>query len=135
MFQRRFDTIDTLGINFWLDHIHCFELLQVMCQSDNQFIEVLNRFQTATHNPINITFFNNICLCQLPNELDFPYMYYTNKSTKECNNFVFENIKGQEYVFNVNDHTMTHAPNISNKKMTHHKQLVCIHKSKSKLVC
>ncbi len=74
-----------------------------MCQSDNRFIEVLNIFQTTTHNPINITFFNNICLCQLPNELDFPCMYYTNKSTKEHNNFVFENTKGQQYVFDVND--------------------------------
>jgi hypothetical protein len=35
VFQRRFDSIDALGINFWLDHIICFELLQVMHQSDN----------------------------------------------------------------------------------------------------
>jgi hypothetical protein len=40
---------------------------------------------------------------QPPNELNFPYMYYTNKSTRECNNFVFENTEGQEYVFDAND--------------------------------
>jgi len=74
-----------------------------MCQGDDQFIEVFNRFQTATHNHINITFFNNICLHQPPSELNFPYMNYTNKSTRECNNFVFENTKGQEFVFDVND--------------------------------
>jgi len=34
----------------------------------------------------------------------FPfYVLDTNKSTRECNNFVFENTKGQEYVFDVND--------------------------------
>ncbi len=30
-------------------------------------------------------------------------MYYTNKSIKEINDFVFQNIKGQEYVFDAND--------------------------------
>jgi hypothetical protein len=30
-------------------------------------------------------------------------MYYTNKSTKERNNFFFENTKGQQYVFDAND--------------------------------
>ncbi len=74
-----------------------------MHQSDDQFIKVLNKFQIATHNPIDITFFNSICWHQPPNELNFPYMYYTNKSTRECNNFVFENTKGQEYVFDAND--------------------------------
>ncbi len=75
VFQRRFDNIDALGINFWLDCICCFELLQIMHQSDDQFIEILNRFQIATHNPPYITFFNNICLHQPPNELDFFDMY------------------------------------------------------------
>jgi len=32
-----------------------------------------------------------------------PYMYYTNKSTKERNDFIFQNIKGQEYVFDADD--------------------------------
>jgi hypothetical protein len=42
--QRRFGNINALGINFWLQRTSCFELLQVMCQSGDQFIEVLNRF-------------------------------------------------------------------------------------------
>jgi hypothetical protein len=34
----------------------------------------------------------------------FPfYVLDTNKSTRKRNNFVFENAKGQEYVFDVND--------------------------------
>jgi hypothetical protein len=74
VFQRRFDNINAFEINFWLDHICCFELLQVTRQSDDQFIEVLNRFQTATQNPLDITFLNSICLCQPPNEPDFLYI-------------------------------------------------------------
>ncbi len=30
-------------------------------------------------------------------------MHYTNKSTKEKNDFIFQNIKRQEYVFDVDD--------------------------------
>jgi hypothetical protein len=30
-------------------------------------------------------------------------MYYINKSTKEINDFVFQNTKGQKYVFDVDD--------------------------------
>jgi hypothetical protein len=34
----------------------------------------------------------------------FPlYVLNTNKSTRECNNFIFENAKGQEYLFDAND--------------------------------
>jgi hypothetical protein len=75
VFQRTLDNIDALRINFWLDCFYCFEFFQFMHQSDERFIEVLNRIQITTHNPINITVFNNICLCQPPNELDFPSMY------------------------------------------------------------
>jgi hypothetical protein len=75
VFKRTLDSIDALRINFWLDCFRCFELFQVMCQSDEQFFKVFNRFQIATHNPKDITFLNNICLHQLLNELDFPSLY------------------------------------------------------------
>jgi hypothetical protein len=74
-----------------------------MCQTDDQFIEVINIFQTTTHNPINITLLNHTCLHPPPNDLIFPYMYYTNKSTKEKNDLIFQNIKGQKYVFDVDN--------------------------------
>jgi hypothetical protein len=44
VFQRKFDSIDALVINFWLDHIDHFELTQVMHEIDGQFIEILNKF-------------------------------------------------------------------------------------------
>ncbi len=47
VFQRKFDSIDALMINFWLDCIHCFKLTHVMRQIDDQFIEVLKRFWTT----------------------------------------------------------------------------------------
>ncbi len=44
VFQRKFDSIDAIAINFWLNRIHCFEFTQVMRQTDDQVIEVLNKF-------------------------------------------------------------------------------------------
>jgi hypothetical protein len=95
VFQRKFDNIDASAINLQLDRIHCFEFTQVMCQIDDQFIEVLNKFEIATHNPIDIASLNHTHLHPPLNDLNFPYMYYTNKSTKEENDFIFQNIKGQ----------------------------------------
>ncbi len=73
MFQVKSDSIDALAIRFWLDHIHCFELTQIMRKIDDQFIEVLNRFQTTTHNPTYITLLNHTYLHSPPNDLNFPY--------------------------------------------------------------
>jgi hypothetical protein len=74
-----------------------------MCRIDDQLIEVFNEFRTATHNFVDITLLNHTYLHIPPNDLKFPFMYYTNKSTKEINDFVFQNTKGQEYVFDVDD--------------------------------
>jgi hypothetical protein len=103
VFQRKFDNIDAWAIYFLLDHICCFELTHVMRKIDDQFIKVVNRFRIATHNLANITLLNHACLCLPPSDLNFFYMYYTNKSTNERNDFVFQNTKRQEYVFDVND--------------------------------
>jgi hypothetical protein len=95
----------------------------------SKFIEVLNRFQTTTHNPIDVTFLNNICLRQPPNELNFPfYVLDTNKPTKECNNFVFENTNWQEYVFDVNEQHHDTCPKHFKLKNDPSQQLVCVSK-------
>jgi hypothetical protein len=74
-----------------------------MRQIDDQFIEVLNRFWITTYNLVDITILNYTYLHLPPNDLNFPYMYYTNKSTKKKNDFFFQNTKGQEYVFDADD--------------------------------
>jgi hypothetical protein len=103
VFQRKFDNIDALVISFLLDRICCFEFIQVMRQTDERFIQVFNIFWTVTHNRANITLLNHTYLRSPPNDLNFPYIYYTNKSRKEKNDFIFQNTKGQEYVFDVDD--------------------------------
>jgi hypothetical protein len=41
-------TTDILAPNFWMEKIKGSELKQVMCQNDEQFINILNQFRTAT---------------------------------------------------------------------------------------
>jgi hypothetical protein len=45
-----------------------------MRQTDDQVIEVLNKFWTTTHNPADITLLNHTCLHLPPNDLNFPYI-------------------------------------------------------------
>jgi hypothetical protein len=74
-----------------------------MCQSDDQFIEVLNRFQTTTHNltkiPCLITYvYTNLQM----NWISFICIIQISQQ-KNATIFFFENTKGQEYVFDAND--------------------------------
>jgi len=42
------NNIDSLAPNFWMENIKCYELKQVMYHSDEQFINILNRFRIST---------------------------------------------------------------------------------------
>jgi hypothetical protein len=42
VFKTNINNIDSLTPNFWMEKIKCYELNQVMCQSDEQFINILN---------------------------------------------------------------------------------------------
>jgi hypothetical protein len=42
VFKTNIDNIDGLPPNFWMEKIKCYELNQVMCQSDEEFINILN---------------------------------------------------------------------------------------------
>jgi hypothetical protein len=48
VFKTNINNIDSLALNFWMEKTKCYELKQVMCQSDEQFINILKRFQNAT---------------------------------------------------------------------------------------
>jgi hypothetical protein len=102
---------------------------------NDQFIGIRNKFQIATHNPIDIRLLNHTYLHSLPNDLNFPYMYYTNKVTKEKNDFNFQNTKEQEYVFDFDDQHHDTCPK-HYKLKNDLSQISGLHsKSKSKLEC
>jgi hypothetical protein len=60
VFEKRFDNFNVLSINFYPNYIHCFELFKVIHQSDNKFVEVLNRSLIGTPNKTMIIYFNQI---------------------------------------------------------------------------
>jgi hypothetical protein len=47
-FKINANNLDSLVPNFWMEKNKCYELKQIMCQSDEQFINILNQFQIAT---------------------------------------------------------------------------------------
>ena len=54
--------MDDLAKDFWLDQIKCYELNQVMRQSDQQLIDILNRFRIATQTQNDIHIINSHCV-------------------------------------------------------------------------
>jgi hypothetical protein len=44
LFKINMKNIDSIAPNFWMENIKCYELKQVMRQSDEQFINILNQF-------------------------------------------------------------------------------------------
>ncbi len=44
VFKTNANNIDSLIPNFWKEKIKCYDLKQVMCQSDEQFMNILNQF-------------------------------------------------------------------------------------------
>jgi hypothetical protein len=44
VFKINMNNINSLTTNFWMEKIKWYELKQVMCQSDEQFINILNQF-------------------------------------------------------------------------------------------
>jgi hypothetical protein len=54
--------MDNLAADFWLNKIKCYDLNQVMRQSNQQFIDILNRFRTATQTQNDIDIVKSQCV-------------------------------------------------------------------------
>jgi hypothetical protein len=52
---------NTIALNYWLKYVQCYELQEVMRQDDVNFINILNRFKTASQIIENIKCMNNNC--------------------------------------------------------------------------
>jgi hypothetical protein len=60
-----------------------------MRQSDEEFINILNQFQTATQLQLVVHTINNQCFCKPPNDPKFPYLFYTNEAKQKHNESTF----------------------------------------------
>lgn len=82
IFKPKLDGFNILGINCWHRHVKCYELHQVMQQTDIDFIYVFNWFRIATQ---DISYINNVCLKPTPLYNVLLYLFYTNAKTNAHN--------------------------------------------------
>jgi hypothetical protein len=75
-FQNAKCNVIALAPNFWQTYVQCYELNKIMWQSDIVFIQILNKFCTATKNTKDIEFINSICNQQPPNDFTILYLFY-----------------------------------------------------------
>jgi len=87
-----------------VEKIKCYELKQVMHQSDEQFINILNQFWIVTQLQTNVDTIINQCFHTLPNDPKFSYLFYIDESKQNImNQFSFE-VKGMYSYFCTRHH-------------------------------
>jgi hypothetical protein len=59
IFKINANNINSLTPNFWMENIMCYELKQIMCHIDEQFVNILNQFRTTTQLQSNVDTINN----------------------------------------------------------------------------
>jgi hypothetical protein len=69
-----------------------------MRQSDEQFINILNQFQTTAQLQSNVDTINNQCFCTPPNDPKFPYLFYTNETKQKHNELAFFRIEEDVFI-------------------------------------
>jgi hypothetical protein len=89
VFKINANNIDSLAPNFWMEKIKCYELKQVMHQSDENFINILNQFQTITQLQSYVDTINNQCFHTLPNDQKISYLFYMNEAKQKHNESTF----------------------------------------------
>ena len=72
---------------------------QVMQQSDQQFIDLFNRFRTATQTQNDIDIINSQCVRNPSRDPKFSYLFYKNEPKLQHNEYVFQRTEGNVYIF------------------------------------
>ncbi len=70
-----------------------------MCQSDEQSINILNRFQSATQSQFDIDTINNRSFGTPPKDPKLPYSFYTNETRFKHNESTLLQSDGDVYIF------------------------------------
>ena len=72
---------------------------QVIQQSDQQFIDIFNRFRNATQTQNDIYIIHSQCVRNPPRDPKFTYLFYKNEPKLQHNKYVFQRTEGNVYVF------------------------------------
>jgi len=82
-----------------VEKIKCYELNQVMCQSDEQFINSLNRFQTTTQVQSDVDIINNQCFHTPLYDPKLSYLFYMNEAKQNTMNWFSLEVKVSQPYF------------------------------------
>jgi len=103
IFRINMNNIDSLATNFWMEKIKCYELKQVMCQSDEQFINILNQFRIATQSQFDIDIISNQCFRTPLENPKLQYLFYINEARFKHYESTFLRSDGYVYIFCLED--------------------------------
>jgi len=78
-------------------------LKQITCQSDEEFINILNQFWTITQLQLVVDTTNNQCFFTPPNDLEFPYLFYRNEAKQKHNESTFLWSEGDVFILCAQD--------------------------------
>ncbi len=74
-----------------------------MRQNDVHFINILNKFRTASQTNDDIHFMNNLCLTPPPMDNTSPQLFYTNLKTRAHNKIVYDKTPSETFKFIAKD--------------------------------
>ncbi len=86
-----------------MEKIKHYELKEIMHQSDEQFIKILNQFWTTTQSQFDIDIINSQCFCTPLEDPKLPYLFYTNETRLKHNELTFLRNDGDVCIFCVED--------------------------------
>lgn len=76
---------EKIPYTFWIDNVKFFELRNVIRQTNQHFIYVLNRARTTQKTREEISYLNVMCYKTPPNDPQFPYLFHINSTVDEHN--------------------------------------------------
>jgi hypothetical protein len=86
-----------------MEKIICYELKQVMRQSDEQFLNILNQFGTTTQLQLDVNTINDQFFLTPPNGPKFAYLFYTNEAKQKHNESTFLQSEGGVFIMHAQD--------------------------------
>jgi hypothetical protein len=98
-------TINTEKIpyTFWLENVLCFELHNVVRQTNQKFIFVLDHARTGLQNDEDLIYLNTTCYKTAPNDPKLPYLFHRNSAVDEHNKRMLDFLPTKLYVFEAID--------------------------------
>jgi hypothetical protein len=92
-----------------MEKIKCYELKQIMHQSDEQFVDILSRLWTIAQLRLDVNTINNQCFYTPSTNPNFPYLFYMKEAKQKHNESTFLRSEGMDSYCMHNINIMIHV--------------------------